>query len=180
MIKGKVSTIEIVLISTAIVAVLISGILFIKSRIIRSESHSLAVGDTIPQLELITIDNEPFDQSIFEKGFVLVFCFEVPCAKCNKNLNYWINLAQYFNGRIKTVGIIPDGDPEAFRLMEDRKINFPLYLPSDQNSLRKRMRLKTRRAQTIVVFNKKIKAVKVGILTLDDLKFLRTIIGEFI
>jgi peroxiredoxin len=178
--KRNVSVLNVILVIIILVLLTVIGFQFVENKYLRANSFSLYPGESLPQLDLITLENEPLDKSIFSDGVVLFMCFEVPCAKCNKNLTSWMNLTQYFGDKIKVVGIIPDGDPKAFQLIEERQVTFPLYLPGDQKTLRQQMRLRGKRAQTIVVYKNKVKAVKIGILSRDDVNYLRETIQELL
>jgi peroxiredoxin len=169
-----------ILIIIILVSFIIIGIQAIKIKELNEKRFSLVPGETLPAIELINQDNKPLNSSVFSQGITVLLCFKVPCTSCNTNVSSWNNLVDYFGARIKVVGIIPDADPAGFRLLEEKKINFSLYLPVDKNSFSRKMHLNNNMAQTIVVFRNKVKLIKIGTLSMEDLKTVKSFIKELV
>lgn len=172
MAKKKVSVINVLLTLIVIVLSFIVGIQAVKIEELERNAINLIPGESIGNLKLITQDNIFLDNSVFMEGAAIIFCFETPCASCNPNLNAWQNLARFFGKEVSAFGVILDDDPLAVDTLRAKKVNFPLYLPVDREVFRRKMRLRTNMAQTIVVYKNKVKTVKLGNLTPEDLKFL--------
>jgi hypothetical protein len=161
--KKKVSILEVFLTVCLLICLGIIGKLIINTRTLKENFISLVPGDTMADLELMSLDNKPIDKTVFNSPNPLMICiFEIPCMKCNFNLGPWKALTSYFGQRITVIGILVEGDPEAFNLLNDGRVNFKLFLPVDKEKFKRKMRLKTKLAQTMIVFNQEVITVTLG------------------
>lgn len=176
----KISRSSVILTLIVLVCLIVIGFQAVKIKRLENNRFTFAPGESLPNLELLSLDNTPFKAADLAQGVTLLYCFKIPCSACNSNLNSWNNIANFFGDRIKAVGIIPDGDPAALQLVEEKKISFPLYVPVDKMMLKKKMRLKMNTAQTIIVHNNKVMMIKLGDLSLDDLNDLVLTIKKII
>jgi peroxiredoxin len=180
LLDNRISTRNVIMTLLVLVCITVIGFQAVQIKKLKASLFTFDHGDTLPQLELQNLDNNPPDSSGFSQGISVLLIFKTPCSSCNANLNSWNNLAKFFGDRINVLGIIPDGDPAAFRLIEEQKVNFPLYMPQNKDAFSRKMRLKLNMAQTIVVHNNKVKAIKIGALSAEDLNFLVSTIKTLI
>ena len=171
--KNKnVSTLNVILTLLILVQTIIIGFLYIKNKKISQNQIIFSAGEPLPALELLNLDNTPQETDTFAEGVTVLFIFKTPCSACNSNLGSWNKITKFFGNRIKVMGIIPDGDPAAFQLVDEKRVNFSLYVPADQNTLREQLRLRLNIAQTMVVVDNKVMTSKIGILSPEDLQSL--------
>jgi peroxiredoxin len=178
--EKRISILNVILTLLVLVCITIIGFQAVRIKKLKASLFTFDQGDTLPRLELDNLGNNPPDTSGYSQGVTVLLIFKTPCSSCNANLNSWNNLAKFFGDRIKVFGIIPDGDPTAFQLIDEKKVIFPLYIPADKEDFKRKMRLKLNMAQTIVVKNNKIRAIKIGDLAAGDLKSLLSTIKALI
>lgn len=170
--KEKISFLTAFLVLAFFGLVVVIGLQYIKNKRFEESYFSLVPGETLPALDLISLDNIRVNLSEI-KGPLALIIFKTPCTTCNANLNVWKNLAQYFGERVNMMGIISDGDTKAAaEFIGDKVANFKIYMPMDKEAFKKQMRLKLNMAQTIIVYNNKVREVKLGVLSADDLNAL--------
>lgn len=57
---------------------------------IKKEIPFLILGERIEYFDLVGVEGNAIDNSFLESSaYSLVFIFERPCSKCNKNIAYW-------------------------------------------------------------------------------------------
>lgn len=128
-------------------------------------------GDSVAHMKLISLENELYDQSKQGKGEIcLLFIFAVPCVECNTNLIPWSRLTDYFDSRVKAFGILRENESLATEI--STKSSFKLFAPVDKTAFVEKMHLKTGLAHTLVIYDNKIKAVKLGKLDADGIREL--------
>ncbi len=176
----RVSVVNVILVILLLASTIFIGSLLVTIERLEGSLFSLALGEKLPELKLVALDNTNLNTSSFSQGVSVLFCFKIPCSSCNSNLSSWNNLAGYFGDRIRVIGIIPDGASEAFQLQEGKRVNYPLCMPVDREAFARQMRLKINMAQTIVIYNNEVIAVKFGTLSGDDLKSLVSTIEALI
>lgn len=171
--KGKkISTLNVLLVLIILAASVTIGLLMVKLKSLESSLFSLAYGESFPDLELYSVDSTKKVLSKYSKGVLVVFCFQIPCSECNSNIGGWTSIAQFFGEKIYIIGIVPDGNAAAFQLEEEKRVNFPICIPGEPKTFARKFRLKSNIAQTIVFFDNKVKMVKIGELTREDLNEL--------
>ncbi len=128
---------------------------------------SLAPGSSIPDLDLTPINPQ---SAIERKNTKLFFIFKSPCSACNANLAAWKRLTQYLGKKIEISGIILDGSMEAQRLMDEKSVNFQLYVPENIESFKEQMHIRLNMAQTIIAADNKVKLIRLGTLNFTDIE----------
>jgi len=179
--KNRVSPTTIILTSIIVISIVIIGFQAVKTKKLKEKLLSVVPGENMSGLNLISLDNQPFDEAVFKKDRVIMFCiFEIPCASCTKNLTTWRNIVKYFGEKLTAVGVLPDGNSDAYLRLESKTSNLKLYYPGNPQEYAKKMRLKTPLSQTIVVYKGKVKGVKIGRLSKDDAMYILNLIKSVV
>lgn len=156
-----------ILISTNLICLIIIGVQNFIIKNMEKKMVSLTPGASLPDLELTSVKQLSSTES---KRIKLIFVFKSPCSACNANLNAWKRLAQYFEDKIEVRGIILDGRFEAERLMDEKSVNFQLYVPGNIGSFKKKMHIKLNMAQTIIASDNKVILSRIGNLQFNDIE----------
>ena len=156
------------------------GFLKIEIRKLRNNISSLAIGYVLPKLNLVSLDNSPIDQVNISEGVTILLIFKSPCSACNANLSSWKNIARFFRTKVNILGIVRSGNQDAAKLLEIKDLNFPLFMPIDDETFNKQLHIKSNHAQTIIIHNNKIKLMKTGQLSGADLDTVVTTIKKLI
>jgi hypothetical protein len=176
MLKKKVSIFTIIPTVMLLGAFALIGIQALKIQELKNNLFSLIPDEKVPKLELVSLENNLLDKSTFSSGAKVLLVFKTPCSVCNPNLNTWNRIAQYFKGKVDVLGIITDGDMEAAQQLESKKVDFQIFLPINEKSFKRKMRLNYNIAQTIVIHDNKVLSVTLGTLADIDLKSILSII----
>jgi hypothetical protein len=164
-----------ILIFTNLTCIIIIGI---QQSIIKNMGKNMVYpvpGISIPDIELTPINHQPPNQN---KKIKLIFIFKSPSSACNANLTAWKRLTQYFREDIEIRGIILDGKIEAQRLIDEKSVNFQLYVPEDIETFKKKMHINMNMAQTILVSDNKIISIHLGTLKYTHIERMINTIEE--
>lgn len=172
----KISKSCVVLTLIVLVCLAVIGFQAVEIKQLESSQFTFSPGESFPKLELLNLDNTPFIAADISQGVTLIYCFKAPYSACNSNLNTWNRIAQYFKGRVNILGIITNGNMEAAQQLESRKVDFQIFLPVNEKSFKRKIRLIYNIAQTIIIHDNKVISVKPGTLTENDLKSVLSII----
>jgi hypothetical protein len=172
--KHKVPLI-VTLISLNLICFVIIGFQHTIIKNLKKNTVSMVPCTSIPDMELTPINHQSATQS---KKIKLIFIFKSPCSACNANLTAWKRLTQYFREDIEIRGIILDGKMEAQRLLDERSVNFQLYVPENIESFKEKMNIRLNMAQTIIVSDNKIVSIRLGTLKYTDIEGMVKTIEE--
>lgn len=165
----------------ALIGIIGSQIITIKN--LRANAISLNPGESITKLDLISVKNEPFNETIFSspKNKLTMLCiFQTPCSSCSKALGAWKVLTNYFGDKITVIAIIPANAQNSSNISDAGQLNFKVYQPVDVEQFRNNMRLRTRLSQTILLQGKKVITVKIGDLDEEDFQSLVSTIKDIL
>ncbi len=143
----------------------------IKKMTVKRDNYQSRVGDTLPKIDLIRIGKnagnsvEPID---FSQGMFVLLFFKSNCL-CSNNHTSWKNLASYWGTRIKVLGILPTEREAAEKMLESRQFTFEIFIPKEWVTFRQQMGIVSSEEQTILVFQNKVIAIKLGTLRAEDL-----------
>ncbi len=179
----KTTIFEIIITVVGLALIGIIGTQAITIRKQRANAISLSLGESIPKLELVTLKNEPFDETIFssKRNKVTMLCiFQTPCSSCSKAIGPWRMLANYFGDKLTVIAIIPANKQDSSNFNESGQLNFKVYQPVDAVRFRTKMRLKTKLSQTIVLKGENVVAIKIGDLDEEDFQSLVNTINDIL
>lgn len=176
----KVSALTMVLTAIILVALVVIALQYLQIKRLKNEKQGLSVGDTLPALDLISMDNTHWDYNSLFYGVTLFISFKAPCTACNPDISTFVNLKKYYGNKINILGVIPDGNQTGFQLQTEGKVNFPLYIPIEPREFRQKIRLLNNTEQIFLLDKNKIISVKSGLLSDDDVRELQAKIDECI
>jgi len=160
--KNKTFTATLLIVSIVVIAGFTAFKLAYTNKRIKNSLPYLTQGEKIKYFDLISVDDERIDSSIFESNRPqLIFIFSRPCSPCNKNIIYWKKMAEILKDKVYVYGIILDDVNEAFSFSKNARLNFNIYAPENLNEFIKKLRIKLNFSQTIVYY-KNVKFVKLG------------------
>lgn len=143
-----------------------------QNELLKNSLISIVPGEKISYFELISSNGEEVNVSNLKRNQIsALFIFEQPCSPCNQNIEFWQRLSRIFKDKIKIYGIIIDESIEALNFVEEKNLNFAVYIPKNKKKFIDVFRLKTAWAQTILYCDK-ADYIKLGNLQFEDFIWL--------
>jgi|GEM_PF-1912484 len=147
------------------------------ARDFRKEVPLLLKGEKITYFDMMDADGKTIDSSTLEKNpLSLVYIFDRPCSRCNKNIDYWKKIRSLADNRLPVHAVVLDNYSEMLELHKSGFLNFKLYTPVDKERFTRAMRIKLNLAQTIVLERGTVQSVKLGLLSHEDFMEIVTMI----
>ena len=114
----------------------VTGILYTKVKRLERNQLTFTPGETLPGLELLNLDNFPLrHRNVIIRRLPSYLFLKPRVLPVTLICRPGTKIAKYFGNRINIMGIIPDGDPAAFQLMDEKKVRFSLYAPADEGRI---------------------------------------------
>jgi len=156
-------------------------VLFLASLFIIHKQHTkisflkgnlpyLLPGEKIDYFDVLNTKDERLGLSNIDNNATLLFIFERPCTRCNKNIKVWQKIAQIVKRKnnVNVYGIVLGDPKDMFNLAGMMKLNFDLCSAVDQTKLIDSLRIRLNLPQTVLLKNGKVSSVLIGELTGDN------------
>jgi len=112
---------------------------------LESSLPTMLPGEKIHYFDVLGINNNAVDAKLLNEsksGPFLLFLFQQGCTPCNKNLYYWRKMAEILKNDVQPIGVVLESFDHAASFSEKSGLNFNLYVPTDLNLFKKKMKMR--------------------------------------